>query len=485
MDSQEESEGSDIAVKDGDTKKSNAEENKSAVSSQTNTLYTSKTSGFDFKLPIQSSMSAPKVSTHKSDDIAARPKATPVRRSLQEFFDLPTSFHIPLTSDVNTPFGYQYSTLRRLEDSVLRDSENYTLKGADGNPAKIPARIREIITKNLSADELSGPLPGMSTQPTVSSLQEENRLLSSELNRVEDLLSASRAERDELGIKYNALSERRLSEIKTGRAEFPLSENVNCHVILKDSVDSLSPYELNSRRSPIAITKLLFVPRRSVLRTFSLSSDLAPKAAHGISRKIADELTGSRIVSGLVRRERRGDSRFSGQQTPDQGLPDWESSHDSHLSERNAQLCVLSVKAHPNVVRCRRGLAVFMSWKRKDCFTNATFTSACICLFLPLTLLTETRESPIQWYLLFFSVLPAHASFCVVVLASNCSKTYLLDSPYLKLHPLPTQPPMPLPTATRTSDFDRFWSESRVLDFAQLVSVNNIGLLRTEHSSYF
>ncbi|RUS79744.1 hypothetical protein EGW08_012489, partial [Elysia chlorotica] len=92
--------------------------------------------------------------------------------------------------------------IQRLEDSVLRDSHNYTLKGADGNPAKIPARIREIITKNLSADELSGPLPGMSTQPTVSSLTEENRLLSSELNRVEDLLSASRAERDELGIKY-------------------------------------------------------------------------------------------------------------------------------------------------------------------------------------------------------------------------------------------------------------------------------------------
>jgi len=38
--------------------------------------------------------------------------------------------------------------------------------------------------------------------------QEENRLLASELNRVEDLLAASRAERDELGIKYNAMSEK-------------------------------------------------------------------------------------------------------------------------------------------------------------------------------------------------------------------------------------------------------------------------------------
>lgn len=40
------------------------------------------------------------------------------------------------------------------------------------------------------------------------SVQEENRLLQQELSRVEDLLAQSRAERDELAIKYNALSER-------------------------------------------------------------------------------------------------------------------------------------------------------------------------------------------------------------------------------------------------------------------------------------
>lgn len=48
----------------------------------------------------------------------------------------------------------------------------------------------------------------MSTTPTVGQLQEENRLLATELNRVEDLLAASRAERDELGIKYNAISDK-------------------------------------------------------------------------------------------------------------------------------------------------------------------------------------------------------------------------------------------------------------------------------------
>ena len=45
-------------------------------------------------------------------------------------------------------------------------------------------------------------------QPTVEQLREENRILQLELNRMEDLLSASRAERDEIGIKYRAISER-------------------------------------------------------------------------------------------------------------------------------------------------------------------------------------------------------------------------------------------------------------------------------------
>lgn len=40
------------------------------------------------------------------------------------------------------------------------------------------------------------------------SVQEENRILQQELSRVEDLLAQSRAERDELAIKYNAISER-------------------------------------------------------------------------------------------------------------------------------------------------------------------------------------------------------------------------------------------------------------------------------------
>ncbi|KAK6175281.1 hypothetical protein SNE40_013775 [Patella caerulea] len=97
--------------------------------------------------------------------------------------------------------------IQRLEDSVLRESQDYTVRGEDGtSSAKIPARIREIITKNLSYRTTSTPM--MASTPNVGQLTEENRLLAQELNRVENLLSESAAERDELGIKYNALSDR-------------------------------------------------------------------------------------------------------------------------------------------------------------------------------------------------------------------------------------------------------------------------------------
>ena len=39
-------------------------------------------------------------------------------------------------------------------------------------------------------------------------LNEENRSLKKEVNRLEDLLATSRAERDTIGIRYNAVSER-------------------------------------------------------------------------------------------------------------------------------------------------------------------------------------------------------------------------------------------------------------------------------------
>lgn len=43
---------------------------------------------------------------------------------------------------------------------------------------------------------------------STSPLGDENRMLNSEINRLEDLLAATRAERDEIGSKYMAVSER-------------------------------------------------------------------------------------------------------------------------------------------------------------------------------------------------------------------------------------------------------------------------------------
>ena len=100
---------------------------------------------------------------------------------------------------------FGFVSFQTLEDSVLGSTEDLSVRGDEGNPpAKIPVKIREIITKNLTEDEKEGTM----TSVTMDTVREENRMLQSELNRVEDLLSSSRAERDEIGIKYNALSER-------------------------------------------------------------------------------------------------------------------------------------------------------------------------------------------------------------------------------------------------------------------------------------
>ena len=49
---------------------------------------------------------------------------------------------------------------------------------------------------------------GTAFSTNLSSLNEENQLLQQELNKVEDLLSTARAERDEIIIKYNALNDK-------------------------------------------------------------------------------------------------------------------------------------------------------------------------------------------------------------------------------------------------------------------------------------
>lgn len=94
------------------------------------------------------------------------------------------------------------SVIQRLEESVLSEEKRLTVRGPspDAPPTCLPARVREIVTKNLSDNA--------GAMSSVMSLQEENRVLQGELARLEDLLAHSRADRDELAIKYGAISER-------------------------------------------------------------------------------------------------------------------------------------------------------------------------------------------------------------------------------------------------------------------------------------
>ena len=84
---------------------------------------------------------------------------------------------------------------QRLEDQHLYSEEDVS------ESSDVPSRIREIVTKSISP-------PDRSKMARESSLLEENRMLQSELSRVEDLLADTRAERDEIGSRYSALSEK-------------------------------------------------------------------------------------------------------------------------------------------------------------------------------------------------------------------------------------------------------------------------------------
>lgn len=94
--------------------------------------------------------------------------------------------------------------LQRLEDS-LRD--DIIVFGEDNQFVKFFVRVREIIIKYLQEDE-DYILFIMFIIFIVGQFQEENRFFVIEFNRVEDLLVASRVERDEFGIKYNVISDK-------------------------------------------------------------------------------------------------------------------------------------------------------------------------------------------------------------------------------------------------------------------------------------
>lgn len=110
----------------------------------------------------------------------------------------------------------------------MSEEKKLTVRGPspDAPPACLPARVREIVTKNLSESRewilnvntwrlvecrhclTPVCVAAAGAMSSVMSLQEENRVLQGELARLEDLLAHSRADRDELAIKYGAISER-------------------------------------------------------------------------------------------------------------------------------------------------------------------------------------------------------------------------------------------------------------------------------------
>lgn len=78
--------------------------------------------------------------------------------------------------------------------------EDQHLNGDPGTKSPtVPSKIRDIVNKSISPIDVKMASPSMN---------DENRMLQSEVSRLEDLLAATRAERDEVGSKYMAVSDR-------------------------------------------------------------------------------------------------------------------------------------------------------------------------------------------------------------------------------------------------------------------------------------
>ena len=82
-----------------------------------------------------------------------------------------------------------------MEEQHLQPDEKTNHTGK----AYVPSKIRDIVTKSISSSD-----PKMSS----GTISDEKRTLENEVSRLEDLLSSTRAERDEISSKYLAVSER-------------------------------------------------------------------------------------------------------------------------------------------------------------------------------------------------------------------------------------------------------------------------------------
>ena len=68
---------------------------------------------------------------------------------------------------------------------MLKDGEELPLRGEGAEPpTKVPAKIREIITKHLSTENLTDPDQGEDMASTADTLREENRMLQVNLHHL-------------------------------------------------------------------------------------------------------------------------------------------------------------------------------------------------------------------------------------------------------------------------------------------------------------
>ncbi|KAK1162709.1 putative ciliary rootlet coiled-coil protein 2, partial [Acipenser oxyrinchus oxyrinchus] len=118
---------------------------------------------------------------------------------------------LPFEDSSYFPYILHYSFIywKKLKDTLLNpDSSGEKAltvqgEGQGGASTPIPARIRKIVTCNLKKEKRDAP----QEMPLPGSLQEENRLLPQELWRIEDLLSQTLIERDELLMKNRAVND--------------------------------------------------------------------------------------------------------------------------------------------------------------------------------------------------------------------------------------------------------------------------------------
>ena len=108
-------------------------------------------------------------------------------------------------------FFFFFSSFKRLEEVLAHDDDDDdNVSRSNVQHRLTSARSRatsDLFSTRLTTRPIGSNPPPMSI-PTATQLADENRYLNDELNRVETILNSTRAEKDELSIRYNALSDR-------------------------------------------------------------------------------------------------------------------------------------------------------------------------------------------------------------------------------------------------------------------------------------